>query len=73
MNTSSKRIGTGSKVAIIGGGPAGSFFALYLRNYAEERGIQLQITIYQQRNFSEVAPKDARAALVYSLCPCSGI
>ena len=35
MGKDSRKIETGSKVAIIGGGPAGSFFALYLMHYAE--------------------------------------
>jgi len=51
MNKDSNKIETGSKVAIIGGGPAGNFFALYLMHYAEQRGVHPEITIYQQRNF----------------------
>ena len=48
MTSKSVQLRTGSKVAIIGGGPAGSFFAMYLRLYAAERSIQPEITIYQQ-------------------------
>ncbi len=54
MVKTAKKIETGSRVAIIGGGPAGSFFSLYLRHYAAERGIQPEITIYQPRPFDEV-------------------
>lgn len=55
-----KGIGTGTRVAVIGGGPAGSFFALYLRRYAQERGIEPDITIYQERNFQELGPKGCK-------------
>ncbi len=65
MNKDSNKLETGSKVAIIGGGPAGSFFALYLLHYARERGIQPDITIYQQRNFDELGPKGCKG--------CAGI
>jgi flavin-dependent dehydrogenase len=59
------KIETGSKVAVIGGGPAGSFFALYLLRYAGERNIRPEITIYQQRNFDEPGPKGCKG--------CAGI
>ncbi len=65
MSGSSKKIETGSRVAIIGGGPAGSLFALCLLYYAGERGIQPEITIYQQRNFDELGPKGCKG--------CAGI
>ena len=60
MNKAPKKIATGSKVAIIGGGPAGCFFALYLRRYAEERNIHPEITIYQERDFDELGPKGCK-------------
>ena len=65
MNKYSNKIETGSKVAIIGGGPAGSFFALYLLHYARERGIKPDITIYEQRNFDELGSKGCKG--------CAGI
>ncbi len=65
MNKESNRIETGSKVAIIGGGPAGSLFALYLIRYAKETGICPEITIYQDRNFHEPGPKGCKG--------CAGI
>ena len=52
-------------VAIIGGGPAGSFFALYLLHYARERGMHPEITIYQKRDFKELGPKGCKG--------CAGI
>ncbi|NIS68240.1 MAG: FAD-dependent oxidoreductase [Proteobacteria bacterium] len=59
------KIKNGSKVAVIGGGPAGSFFALYLLRYAGETQIRPEITIYQQRNFDELGPKGCKG--------CAGI
>ena len=44
---------SGSRVGIIGGGPAGSLFALYLLHYAGEKGIHPKVTIYNLRNFDE--------------------
>ena len=59
------KLETGSEVAVIGGGPAGSFFALYLLHYAAERGIHPKITIYQERHFNELGPKGCKG--------CAGI
>jgi 2-polyprenyl-6-methoxyphenol hydroxylase-like FAD-dependent oxidoreductase len=39
----------GSKVAIIGGGPAGSFFAHFASQYATEMGIDISITIFDRK------------------------
>ena len=65
MNKETIKIETGSKVAIIGGGPAGSFFALYLLHYVEKRSIRPEITIYEQRNFDELGTKGCKG--------CAGI
>ncbi len=59
------RLETNSKVAIIGGGPAGSFFALHLLRYAAERCITPEITIYQERDFEKLGPKGCKS--------CAGI
>jgi NADH dehydrogenase len=65
MDKDSNKIGTGSKVAIIGGGPAGCFFALYLMHYTKEKGVHPDITVYEQRNFDEPGPKGCKG--------CAGI
>lgn len=52
-------------MAIIGGGPAGSFFALYLLHYAREKDVTPEITIYQERDFAALGPKGCKG--------CAGI
>lgn len=59
------RIEPGSRIGVIGGGPAGSFFSLYAMHYAEERGIHPHITIYQQRDFNKSGPRGCKG--------CAGI
>lgn len=65
MSKSPIKIENDSKIAVVGGGPAGVFFALYLLHYAREKGINPQITIYEQRNFDELGPKGCKG--------CAGI
>jgi len=47
----------GSRVAVIGGGPAGSLVSYFLLEMAERSGLELDVEIFEQRNFSCVAPK----------------
>ncbi|MGB2907363.1 MAG: hypothetical protein WBB73_09680 [Candidatus Aminicenantaceae bacterium] len=47
----------GSRVAIIGGGPAGSFFAYFLQKYAQHRGIHPDVTIFDAKDFMLKGPK----------------
>jgi hypothetical protein len=81
----SNKIETGSRVAVIGGGPAGSFFALYLLRFAGEAFLPFISCASQGKGKSALkspftnsetsmneALKDARAALESSLYPCSG-
>lgn len=46
-----------ARVAVLGGGPAGSFFALYFLKYAAERELSARIDIYEWRSFSDRGPK----------------
>ncbi len=41
----------GSHIAVIGGGPAGSFFAHFASKIAKEKGIDIKITIFEGKNF----------------------
>ncbi len=47
----------GSRIAIIGGGPAGCFFAHFTSKLARERGINLDITIFEGRDFCQKGPR----------------
>ncbi len=46
----------GDRVAVIGGGPAGSFFALHLIHQARQRGLELDVCIYEPRDFTAPGP-----------------
>jgi flavin-dependent dehydrogenase len=47
----------GSKVAVIGGGPAGSLVSFFLLEMAQRSGLELDVEIFEPRDFSCVAPK----------------
>jgi len=47
---------SGSKVAVIGGGPAGSFFSYFLLTMAKRADLDLQLDIYEPKNFSAIGP-----------------
>jgi flavin-dependent dehydrogenase len=46
----------GSQVAVIGGGPAGSFFSYFLLELVERAGRDVTVDIFEPRNFSGVGP-----------------
>ncbi|MGR3294447.1 MAG: NAD(P)/FAD-dependent oxidoreductase [Candidatus Scalindua sp.] len=50
------RLANNSKIAIIGGGPAGSFFANDAIREAERLGINIEITIFNGKDFSQKGP-----------------
>ncbi len=47
----------GSRVAIVGGGPAGSFTALHLMRFAAQANLRFHITIFEPRDFSQAGPQ----------------
>ena len=55
-NASSMRLDHGSHVAVIGGGPAGSFFSYFLLDMAERIGLKIQVDIFEPRDFDLPAP-----------------
>jgi len=46
----------GSQIAVMGGGPAGSFFSYFLLDMAERVGIDVQVDIYEPKDFSRPGP-----------------
>ncbi len=46
----------GSRIAVIGGGPAGSFFAYFVLRIAESVGLEVEVDIYEPRFFSHAGP-----------------
>jgi flavin-dependent dehydrogenase len=47
----------GSRVAIIGGGPAGSFFGHFILKLASRKGIALSVTIFDGKDFLQPGPR----------------
>jgi len=46
----------GSRIAVIGGGPAGSFFSIFALKMARMLGKELEITIYEPKDFTKDGP-----------------
>ena len=55
-HSSSLPLDHGSRVAVIGGGPAGSFFSYFLLDMAEEIGLKIHVDIYEPRDFNVTGP-----------------
>jgi len=54
--TSSLALTDGARVAVIGGGPAGSFFAFFLLKMTELTGIDVAVDVYEPREFGHFGP-----------------
>ena len=50
------RLDNGSRVAVVGGGPAGTFFSYFLLEMAERVGTELSVDIYEPRDFTRPGP-----------------
>lgn len=46
----------GSQVAVIGGGPSGSYFAYFLLNMASMTGLNLHVDVYEPKEFTKLGP-----------------
>ena len=46
----------GSRIGVIGGGPAGSFFSVLIMDLAQRMGLELEIDIYESRDYSTPGP-----------------
>ncbi len=49
-------IDDGSRIAVIGGGPAGSFFSYFILQMAARVGIRVRVDIYERRDFATFGP-----------------
>ncbi len=52
----SLKLKDGSRVGVIGGGPAGSFFSYFLLEMARRVGIDLRVEVYEPRDFTRPGP-----------------
>jgi flavin-dependent dehydrogenase len=55
-NSGGLKLDSGSQVAVVGSGPAGSFFSYFLLDLAQRVGIDLQVDIYEPRDFALPGP-----------------
>jgi flavin-dependent dehydrogenase len=46
----------GSRVSVVGGGPAASFFSYFLLELAETAGLDLEVDIFEPRHFNRCGP-----------------
>jgi flavin-dependent dehydrogenase len=53
---SSLKLEDGSRIAVIGGGPAGTFFAIFLLDMAERAELDISVDIYEPRDFLNPGP-----------------
>lgn len=55
-NSANLKLDDGSRVAVLGGGPAGSFFAYFSLDMAARLGINIHLDLYESRDFSRSGP-----------------
>ncbi len=49
-------LAAGARVGVVGGGPAGSFFALFLLDIAQRVGLDLQVDVFEPKDFGQPGP-----------------
>jgi flavin-dependent dehydrogenase len=55
--SSELRLKDGSRVGVVGGGPAGSFFSYFLLAAAQRASLDINVVIHEARDFRNVGPK----------------
>lgn len=50
------RLKDGSRIGVVGGGPAGSFFSYFALEQAKKAGISIEIDIYEPKDFGRSGP-----------------
>jgi flavin-dependent dehydrogenase len=53
----SAKLERGARIAVIGGGPAGSAFAMFALHFARQLDTDVQVTIFEPRDFSRPGPR----------------
>lgn len=56
LSSSAARLEDGSRVAVLGGGPAGSLFSYFLLDMAGRSGLDIQVDIFERKNFNTFGP-----------------
>jgi NADH dehydrogenase len=65
MSAGLLKITPSTRISILGGGPSGAFFSLYLSKYCREKAFSPDIRIYEQRDFRSAGIKGCKG--------CAGI
>jgi flavin-dependent dehydrogenase len=61
---STLELNDGARIAVLGGGPAGSFFSIFALKLAKQIGKDIDLTIYENKSFSHEGPSScSRSAL----------
>lgn len=55
-NGAGLKLADGSRVAVVGGGPAGSFFSIFALDLAERAGLKLEVDILDPKDFHQAGP-----------------
>ena len=55
-NTDQYVLEDGSRIAVVGGGPAGSFFTYYALDFAERLGMEIHVDIFEAKDFLCAGP-----------------
>ncbi len=53
---SNLELNAGARIAVLGGGPAGSFFSIFALKLAKQIGKNIDLTIYERKSFSSEGP-----------------
>ena len=56
MTTKNHTLEDGANIAVIGGGPSGSFFSIFALKMARMLGNELNITIFEPKDFTRTGP-----------------
>tara|TARA_B100000315_G_scaffold10811_1_gene10543 strand:- start:222 stop:461 length:240 start_codon:yes stop_codon:yes gene_type:complete len=58
METQNIELQDGAKIAVLGGGPADSFFSIFAPKLAKQIGRDIDLTIFEQKSFLNEGPSN---------------